>query len=111
MNFTTTRRATPFFLITVILAAQTAAQKPILGKVTSFKVHSYEIGMQPDGGEPVFVKFSPDTEVVRIAPGQHDLSKAAPAKITDISHDRNTMPGHFTRFREKRSCPGIIIVS
>ena len=61
MNFTAIPRAIPFVLMTVILAAQTTTQKPILGKVTSFKVHSYEIGMQPDGGDQVFVKFSPDT--------------------------------------------------
>ena len=28
-----------------------------------------------------------------------------------ISHDRKTMTGHFTRFRETRSSPGLIIVS
>lgn len=28
-----------------------------------------------------------------------------------LSHDRKTMPGHFARFREIRSSPGIIIVS
>ena len=28
-----------------------------------------------------------------------------------VSHDRKTMPGHFARFRETRSSPGIIIVS
>ena len=28
-----------------------------------------------------------------------------------VSHDRKTMPGHFSRFREERSGAGIIIVS
>lgn len=28
-----------------------------------------------------------------------------------VSHDRKTIPGHFARFRETRSSPGIIIVS
>lgn len=28
-----------------------------------------------------------------------------------LSHDRKTMPGYFTRFRETRSSPGVIIVS
>jgi hypothetical protein len=28
-----------------------------------------------------------------------------------LSHDRKTMPGHFTRFRERWSSPGVIIVS
>jgi hypothetical protein len=78
-------RAIPFFVLTAILAAQTVPPaESILGRVTGFKVHSHEIAFQPDNGNALLVKFSPDTEVVRIAPGQHDLSKAAPAKITDI---------------------------
>lgn len=28
-----------------------------------------------------------------------------------VSHDRQTMPGHFSRFRERHSSPGLIIVS
>jgi len=28
-----------------------------------------------------------------------------------ISHDRQTMPAHFVRFREGRSSPGVIVVS
>jgi hypothetical protein len=28
-----------------------------------------------------------------------------------VSHDRKTMPGHFSRFRETRSSAGIILVS
>jgi len=28
-----------------------------------------------------------------------------------VSHDRSTMPGHFMRFQETRSSPGLIIVS
>jgi hypothetical protein len=39
------------------------------------------------------------------------LSVAAQTGRILISHDRKTMPGHFTRFRETRSSPGLIIVS
>lgn len=86
MSFT---RTLPCLVITALLAAQTLPPKSILGKVTGFKVHSQEIGIEPDTGNLVFVKLGPETEVVRIAPGQHDLTKAAPAKITDIhSADR-----------------------
>jgi len=78
-------RAVPCLLLAAVLAAQTAPPaKSILGKVTGFKAHSSEIAFKPDDGDAVLIKFSPDTEVVRIAPGHHDLSKAAPAKITDI---------------------------
>ena len=44
----------------------------------------------------------PDPEVLR--------SAAESARIL-LSHDRKTMPGHFARFRERRSSPGVIIVS
>jgi hypothetical protein len=42
-----------------------------------------------------------DPEVIRLA---------ADAGRIPVSHDRKTMPGHFSKFRETRSCPGIIIV-
>jgi len=44
----------------------------------------------------------PDPEVLTIA--------AESSRIL-VSHDRKTMPGYFTRFREARSSPGVIIVS
>jgi hypothetical protein len=44
----------------------------------------------------------PDPEVLRIA--------AESARIL-VTHDRRTMPGHFARFCETRSSPGLIIVS
>jgi hypothetical protein len=39
------------------------------------------------------------------------ISAAAESGRILVSHDRKTMPGHFARFRETRSSPGIIIVS
>jgi hypothetical protein len=39
------------------------------------------------------------------------ISVAAESGRILVSHDRRTMPGHFARFRETRSSPGIIIVS
>ena len=44
----------------------------------------------------------PDPEVLRIAAQSNRIL---------ISHDRKTMPVHFTRFRETKSSPGLIIVS
>lgn len=45
---------------------------------------------------------APDPDVLRIA---------AESRRILISHDRKTMPGHFARYRETRSSPGVIIVS
>lgn len=44
----------------------------------------------------------PDPEVLRIA--------AQSGRVL-VSHDRKTMPGHFARFRQTQSSPGLIIVS
>ena len=43
-----------------------------------------------------------DPEVLRIS--------AQSGRIL-LSHDRKTMPGHFVRFREMLSSPGLIIIS
>ena len=39
------------------------------------------------------------------------LTIAAKSRRILVSHDRKTMPGHFKRFGETRSSPGVIIVS
>ena len=44
----------------------------------------------------------PDPEVLRIA---------SEATRILVSHDRNTMPGHFAKFIEGQSSPGVIIIS
>jgi hypothetical protein len=45
---------------------------------------------------------APDPDVLRIS--------AESGRIL-VSHDRQTMPGHFVQFRETRSSSGLIIVS
>jgi hypothetical protein len=67
-------------LFAAALAAQN--QKSVAGTVTDFK--SLEIGIQTDNGESAFLQFGPDTEVVTVTPGEHDLAKAKPAAVTDI---------------------------
>jgi hypothetical protein len=44
----------------------------------------------------------PDPDVIGVA---------AESRRILVSDDRKTMPGHFARFREIRSSPGIILVS
>ena len=50
-----------------------------------------------DGG----VIGKPDPEV---------LAQAASESRVLVSHDRQTMPGHFRRFIEKQASPGLVIV-
>ncbi len=73
------------FAFSAILAAQTAPPKPILGTVTQFKADTLEIGVKPDTSGAVFVKVGPETQVVRIPPGERDLEKARPVHLTDLA--------------------------
>lgn len=74
--------------IGALIVASLMGQVPprsVVGTVTDFKVDSMELVVKPDRGEATFVRFGPETEVVRVAPGELDLAKAGPAKLTDIS--------------------------
>src|SRR3984893_11046356 len=79
--------------------AQTAIPKFIVGAVDGFNAESAEIRVKPDAGEIVSLKVTPSTQVLRVAPGEKDLKKAEPIKITDVaSGDHvlvNLMPGAF----------------
>ncbi len=66
------------------IAGKWSASRALTGTVTGFKPDSLEIGFQPDQGEAMFLKVGAGTQVVRVAPGERDLAKAAPAKVTDI---------------------------
>lgn len=65
------------------LSAQ-PARKPVLGTVTQFKSDPLEMGVKPESGEPVFVRFGPDTQVLRVPPGEVRLNKAQPAEMAGI---------------------------
>jgi hypothetical protein len=81
------------------IMAQTAAPKAVVGTVEGFKAESAEIRVKPDAGETVSLKITSGTQVLRVAPGEKDLKKAEPMKITDVaSGDKvlvNLMPGAF----------------
>jgi hypothetical protein len=66
-------------------ATREAKKAALLGTVMEFKVASLEIGVKPDGGETVFSKIAPDTQIVRIPVGERDLAKAQPAQLREIS--------------------------
>src|ERR1700737_2737439 len=78
-------KAMALLALASLLPAQTAPPKPILGTVTEFKVDALELGVKPDNSEAVFLKFGPETQVVRIPPGERGLEKAAPAHVSEIA--------------------------
>jgi hypothetical protein len=79
--------------------AQTAVPKFIVGAVDGFNAESAEIRVKPDTGETVSLKITSGTQVLRVAPGEKDLKKAEPIKITDVSSGDhvlvNLMPAAF----------------
>jgi hypothetical protein len=76
-------------LFVATLAAQPHSQpdhsQPILGTVTEFRMGSLQIGVKPDDAAGLMFKVSPETEVVRVPPGERDLQKAKPAQVTDLA--------------------------
>jgi hypothetical protein len=59
--------------------------KSIVGAVTGFKPEAAEIEVKPDNGAAVSVKLTADTVALKIAPGEKDLKKAEPIKVTDVA--------------------------
>ena len=106
MNFVRSLPAAAMILAAATLAAQTS--KTVLGSVTGFKAHSLEMDLQSDDGKAVFVKFGPETQVVQIQPGERDLSKSKPAKVTDISPGDRVMVSFVAGMEDARR---IILVS
>ena len=84
-------------LLCSVVFAQSAPPKFIVGTVSGFKAESAEIEVKPDQGDAVALKMTSATQVLRVPPGEKDLKKAEPIKVTDVaSGDRvlvNLTPG------------------
>ena len=61
--------------------------------------------------EPVIDFRSAKESGLRGMPDSDVLDVAARSERILVSHDRKTMPSHFARFIERRSSPGLIILS
>ena len=71
-------------------------QKIVLGLLRREPAIDFQTASQGD------VISRPDPEVLAIAARENRIL---------ISHDRGTMPAHFTRFTATQSSPGLILVS
>jgi hypothetical protein len=69
-------------LVAIALFAQ---QKSILGTVTEFRVDSLLLAVKPDSGAAQLFPIGPDTEVVRVPPGETTLDHAQPWALSDIA--------------------------
>jgi len=72
------------FLLGATAPAQEPPKRALVGTVLGIDATG-EIRIKPDGADPVAVKLAPATVLVRIAPGEKDLKKAAPITAGDIS--------------------------
>jgi hypothetical protein len=57
----------------------------ILGTITGFRDKTLEFALKADSGGATYFKVAPDTQVLRIPPGESDLAKAQPAAVTDLA--------------------------
>src|SRR5258708_27901859 len=96
------------FAIVGTAAAQTKPLKSVLGSVTEFRMGSLEIGIKPDTSDAVFLKISPETEVVQVAPGERDLSKAKPVRVTDLALSDRVLVSFVSGMNEARR---IVLIS
>jgi hypothetical protein len=69
------------------VGAQWTATRPVtyLGSVAKIDPDQLEYTVKTDSGGLERFRVGPETEVVQIAPGEQDLSKARPARVTDVA--------------------------
>jgi hypothetical protein len=77
-------RAALLFAFAIASSAQTPQARSLPGTVTAVRAESSEIEIKPDTGPAITVKTGASTIAQKIAPGQTDLSKAEPIKVSDV---------------------------
>jgi len=77
-------------------------RKSVLGTVTGFRMASLELAVKPDDGEALFVECGPETQVIRIPPGERDLEKGQPVQLTDVAQGDRILASFVTGMTEAR---------
>jgi hypothetical protein len=62
-----------------------AQQKSVLGTVTEFRVAAMQLAVKPDTGATQVFAIGPDTEVMRVPPGETTLERARPGALGDLA--------------------------
>ena len=62
-----------------------AASRTILGSVASIDANTLQFTIKPDSGALQRFKVGAETHVVQVAPGEQDLTRAQPARLTDVA--------------------------
>lgn len=89
-----------------LLPAQT--QRSVAGTVNDFRPGSLQIGIRPDDGAAMLFRISADTDVVRVSPGDRDLARAQPGRITDLALGDRILVSFVTGMTEARR---IVLIS
>ena len=71
--------------IAAAAAALPAEQRSVLGTVTEFRVNTLQIVVKADSGAAQALSIGPDTEVLRVPPGETTLEHATPSRLVDIA--------------------------
>jgi hypothetical protein len=66
-------------------AALLAQQTSILGTVAEFRVDSLQLAVKTDAGTTRLFPIGPDTEVMRVPPGETTLEHATASRLADIA--------------------------
>jgi len=70
---------------TLSAQAPTAPRNRVIGAVTAVDAASGVLSIKTDAGDTYAVSVAPETKLLRLAPGERDLSKAQAIQIADIS--------------------------
>jgi hypothetical protein len=72
-------------LLAACLAAQTASKSRIVGAITSVDAGKKQLVVKADDGSSTSVQLDDATRLLRVAPGEKDLSKATPIQPSDLA--------------------------
>jgi hypothetical protein len=65
--------------------AAAAASRTILGSVSAIDAGTLQFTIKPDSGAPQRFRAGAETQVVQVAPGEQDLTRGKPARLTDVA--------------------------
>ena len=72
-------------LAACLAAAQTASKSRIVGAITSVDAGKKQLVVKADDGSSTSVQLDDATKLLRVAPGEKDLTKATPIQFSDLA--------------------------
>ncbi|MGC9970489.1 MAG: DUF5666 domain-containing protein [Bryobacteraceae bacterium] len=71
--------------VVCLAAAQTASKSRIIGAITSVDAGKKQLVVKADDGSSTSVQLDDATKLLRVAPGEKDLTKATPIQPSDLA--------------------------